>query len=565
MFYRIDRMLSPRSVLPYLLLIVLSLGFVNADAQMRSAPVPPAAGEAALSDIEIAPVVVDGVTLFYVRGVLAYPAGRRAEDIASRIRAVAADRTISTQSLRLEEGPIGTQVLAGTQFIMNVLDADARLGGIERHVLAHTCVSRIREAIETYRHDREPDVLIRHGLYALFATLMFLLILWGGRRLSLRLNDTFDKRYKEMVHGLHIQSWYFAHALKLWHTLTGVLKFLEVVIALAIAWFYVHHLLSLFPWTRGMAKSLRGVVMDPFRTIADGFVGMIPDIVFLAILGLVTWYLLKLIHLIFVSIEKGTITLSGFDAEWARPTYRLVRAIVIGFALVVAYPYIPGSHSAAFKGVSLFIGVIFSLGSTAMIGNILAGYSMVYRRTFKVGDLVKVGNHIGSVEKTGVMVTTLRTPKNEVVVVPNSMIVNGEVVNYSMLAKTQGLILHTTVGIGYETPWRQVEAMLLEAAARTPGLLQEPGPFVLQKELADFAVTYEINVHSDQPLEMFNLYSALHQNILDVFNEYGVQIMTPAYMADPAQAKVVPKEQWYLTPARPPKGGEASSPKDEAA
>ena len=183
----------------------------------------------------------------------------------------------------------------------------------------------------------------------------------------------------------------------------------------------------------------------------------------------------------------------NFDSEWALPTYKIVRLAVVAFALVVAYPYIPGSGSAAFKGVSLFIGVMFSLGSSAFIANTIAGYSITYRRAFRVGDRIQVGNVFGDVSEIRLQVTHIRTLKNEEVVVPNS-ILRQNVVNYSALARSRGLILHTTVGIGYETPWRQVEGMLLLAAERTPGLLREPPPFVLQTALGDFCVVYEINV-----------------------------------------------------------------------
>ncbi len=307
-----------------------------------------------------------------------------------------------------------------------------------------------------------------------------------------------------------------------------------------------------------LARSLLAIAIDPLRTMALGLIGLVPNLVFLAILVLVTRYLLKLIRLFFEGVAGGTVTLKEFDPEWAWPTYRLVRLLVIAFAAVVAYPYIPGSGSEAFKGVSLFIGIIFSLGSSSLIGNLIAGYSMTYRRAFRLGDLVKIGEHVGDVERMRLLVTHLRTLKNEEVVVPNSTILGAEVVNYSSMARERGLILHTTVGIGYETPWRQVEAMLLEAAARTPGLRREPAPFVLQNTLGDFCVTYEINVYCDTPRDMPVLYSELHRNILDLFNEYGVQIMTPAYEGDPDQPKVVPKEQWYASPARPPEGARES-------
>ena len=187
-----------------------------------------------------------------------------------------------------------------------------------------------------------------------------------------------------------------------------------------------------------------------------------------------------------------------------------------------------------------------------MISNVIAGYAMTYRRAFRIGDRVKINGTIGDVTEKRVMVTHLRSLKNEEVVVPNSTILNNEVVNYSTMARQQGLILHTTVGIGYEVPWRQVEAMLLMAAERTRGLLREPKPFVLQKSLADFAVNYELNAYIGDEKKIMPFYSELHKNIQDVFNEYGIQIMTPSYRADTPEPKIVPKDQWYTEPASPP-------------
>jgi small-conductance mechanosensitive channel len=254
----------------------------------------------------------------------------------------------------------------------------------------------------------------------------------------------------------------------------------------------------------------------------------------------------------FSAIERHRLTLSGFEAEWAWPTYRIVRLIVFAFTIVIAYPYIPGSDSAAFKGVSLFFGILFSLGSTSVIGNVIAGYTMTYRRAFRVGDRVHIGENMGEVTEMRLLVTHLRTTKNEEVVIPNSVILNNEVINYSTMARQQGLILHTDVSIGYEIPWRQVEAMLLMAAQRTPGLRIDTPPFVLHKSLGDFAVNYELNVYCDQVDRMMQLYTQLHRNIQDVFNEYGVQIMTPAYENDTPEPKIVPKAKWYTAPAKEP-------------
>jgi small-conductance mechanosensitive channel len=317
---------------------------------------------------------------------------------------------------------------------------------------------------------------------------------------------------------------------------------------------YLGVVLACWPWTRGMSRGLFGLVLGPLQVLGGATVAHIPHLVFLAVLFLVVRFTLRVIRLFFEAVGRGTVTLSGFEAEWSEPTYKIVRIAVVAFALVIAYPYIPGSESAAFKGVSLFVGILFSLGSSTAISNIVAGYMMTYRRAFRVGDRIKIGDTVGDVVQTRLQVTHLRTTKNEEVVIPNAQILSGEVLNYSTLSRTHGLLLHTEVGIRYETPWRQVEAMLLEAAGRTAGLGTEPRPFVLMRRLGEFAVTYELNAPCVDVKAMNQLYTALHRNILDVFNEYGVQIMTPAYEGDTESPKVVPKGEWYSAPAAPPSG-----------
>lgn len=521
--------------------------------------------EEAAPAVQTAPVVVDGYTLFSIRGLSAYPAEKRAQDIANRIKAVAANHAYSPQSLRSENVQIGTRILANNQFIMNISDSDARMEGVNRQVVAQAYISRIGEAIIEFRNDRLPETLARRSVLAVSATLALLIFLWSGHRLFKKSRSALERRYRGKIHGLHIQSFHILRAEHMWRLLTGALNIMWAVIVLIAVYADLHYGLALFPWTRGFGNSLFTLVVTPIATLGASLLNAIPGLIFLAILMAVTWYALKLIRLFFTGIETGAITFSGFDEAWARPTYRLVRVAVIAFALVVAYPYIPGSNSQAFKGITLFIGVIFSLGSTSLIGNIISGYSMAYRHLFKQGDRVKIGEYMGDVEEIKLMSTYLRTPKNELVAVPNSLIVNSEVVNYSILAQKEGLILHTTVGIGYETSWRQVEAMLLEAVERTAGLLPEPKPFVLQKELGDFAVTYEINAYTSEPRSMYQLYTLLHRNVLDVFNEFGVQIMTPAYVTDPEQVKIVPKDRWYAEPASKPLHEGAGPPEKQAA
>jgi small-conductance mechanosensitive channel len=496
-----------------------------------------------------ADVVIDGKTLFSIRGVRAHPAERRAKEIETRIEAVAGNSKIDANSLTLEDHPEGTWIMADGQRILAVLNEDASIEGISPRPLAEVYRGRIGEAIEAYRRDRRPGFLLRRALYALGATLVLLVVLRFGRRIVALLRAGFERRYRARIEGFEHKAHHIIKVKQIWQILAGLLN-LAYGLTIAVAvYVYLHYVLSLFPWTRAFANSMYQMAVDPLRTMGSGLVGIIPNLIFIGILVVVTRYGLKVIRAVFDSLGAGTMTWKGFDPEWALPTYRLVRLLVIAFAVVVAYPYIPGSESGAFKGVSLLIGVIFSLGSSSLIGNLVAGYSMTYRRAFRVGELVKIGEHIGNVEQIRLLVTHLRTKKNEEVIIPNSSILSSEVINYSSMANARGLILHTTVGIRYDVPWRQVEAMLLEAAARTEGLRRDPSPFVLQMELRDFSVTYEINVFCDKPHSMLAFKTALHRNILDVFNEYGIQVMVPAYEGDPDQPKIVPKERWYAAPA----------------
>ena len=497
-----------------------------------------------------APVVLDGYTLFQVRGARSYPAERRAGEIADRIARVAADRSVPVDSLIVRETPVASLVVAEDRLLLGVLDADAELEGINRQVVAEAFRRRIGEAIRQFRHEREPQVLWNGAARALAATVALAIVLWLGVRARRRIYALLERRYRRRLHDLQVSSIPLVRAEQLWR-MTNRMFTASTVLLAATAWYlYLQYVLVLFPWTRALGYGLTAMLLRPVSTIAAGILHYVPNLIFLVVLAIAIRWLLAFVHVIFRQLGDGSLTMAGFDPEWAVPTERLARLLVFGFALVVAYPYIPGSGSEAFKGLSIMFGVLFSIGSSSVIGNLVAGQSLAYRRAFRVGDRIRVGEYVGEVTKTSLLTTFVRSAKNEQIVIPNSVVLNTEVINFSTLARAGGVIVHTSVGIGYETPWRQVEAMLLEAAARTPGLLQDPKPFVLQRGLGDFAVTYEINAYTGDALAMLRLTSELHRNILDIFNEYGVQIMTPAYEGDPEQPKVVPREQWFTAPAR---------------
>ena len=543
-----------------ILLLLAAIAIVTCSgtvlAQSESAESKDASFIASERQVVTAPVVIDGRVLFRLRGVTAFPAADRAAAIAQRIRAVAEDGAIPPSALRLVANEHWTEIVAGENKIMGVFDADAaaEAPGLSRQALAQIYLKNVSSALQQYRAEREPAELARNAFCIAGWTFLLLLVefaMFGSlRRLTVRIGQRYDSAIEQIETG----TFRLIRAESIWVAMRFATRLFALVGALAIFYLYLHIALDYLPWTRALSSDLRALTVVPLLMLARESVAAIPRLLVIVVIVAIARYVIRLARFFFSAIESGAITFTGFEAEWSKPTYNLVRMSIIGFAAMVCYPYIPGSRSEAFKGITIFVGVLFSLGSSSLLANIIAGYTMAYRRAFHVGDRIKVGDLIGDVTQIGLMVTHMRSVKNEELVVPNSLILNSNVINYASLSRKQGLILHTAVGIGYETPWRQVEAMLLMAAERTPGLLREPAPFVLQLSLKDFAVTYEINVYCDLPSEMDRLYAQLHRSVLDVFNEYGVQIMTPAYIADPAEPKVVPQEQWFAKPA------EASAP-----
>jgi small-conductance mechanosensitive channel len=493
---------------------------------------------------KVAPVMVDGNVLFYVPGSTSYPATERAGVISRRILKAASDHSVPADSVRIITEEDQLKIYAGKEFIMLVSSMDAEAEKMDRLLLARWIQQKTKTAIVSYRHERTGPILLRKSLYALGAALLLavtmFLLLWLVRRL----NKGLEARIRSRIDSMDDKSFHLIRSAHLWKVIGIVFRTLKIGVIVLVIAVFLQYILSLFQVTKGIAAYTLSLFLNPIISFGKAIVSFLPSLAFLIIIYLVTRYLLKLMRLLFTGIHEGGIKIRNFDEEWSLPTFRIMRIIIIVFALVIAYPYIPGSETSAFKGLSVFFGVLLSLGSSSFISNIIAGYSMTYRGAFKNGDMIKVDDHIGFVEEQRLLVTRLRSKKNEEISIPNSVLLNSNIINYSKRATDLGLILHTTVGIGYETPWRLVDAMLKEAADRTEGLLKQPAPFVLKLSLDDFAVTYQINAYCSDASKMLSYYSLLHENILDLFNENNVQIMTPAYEGDPEIPKVVPKEEW---------------------
>ena len=503
-------------------------------------------------DVMVAPVVVDGKTLFRVRGISSYPAAVRADKIRDRIIAIARNPAVAPDSGRLETREDEVALLYGDEEVLALVKADAELENARLDTVAGRALERVYVAIREYRDDRSPETLRRNTAILAGITLAAGILLWAIVWLFRRLILVVEQRVKRQIEHLEQASHRLLDARQIWGWVGGILRAARALSIFAIVVLWLQTALGLYPWTRPVATQVFMLVLGPLKDMGAGLLASLPDLAFLGVLFVVVRFSLRIVRTFFVRVDRGWIRLATFERELAMPTYRIVRLLIILFSLVVAYPYIPGSDSEAFKGLSIFFGVVLSIGSSSFIANIIAGYSLTYRRAFRAGDRIRVGELEGTVVEMSTLNTRIRSPKNEEINIPNSIVLGSAIVNYTTFERDQGLILHTEVGIGYDVAWRQVEAMLLAAAARTEGLKKEPKPFVLHKSLGDFTAVYQLNAYCQDSSRMNRVYSALHAHIQDVFNEYGVQIMSPNYVADPPEPKVVAPQQWYPAPAEPP-------------
>jgi small-conductance mechanosensitive channel len=450
----------------------------------------------------------------------------------------------------LHKDPVGTVVMNDGHIAFTITTAD--LDPLSEQTMADAsgdAVKTLTLALQEAREVHSAPMLLRATARMVIATGLFAAILWAIRRLYRwllgRLKIVLRPRLERLAG---------AGSVYLTEIVAVALRFFIGLIAWAAALFatdlWLTYWLHLFPYTRPWGETLRGQVFSGLATFGRTALQAMPNLLIILFIFFFTRILTQLVRRFFYIVEKGQIRVSETFAETARPTNRIIVAALWLFAVVAAYPYIPGSGTEAFKGVSLFVGLLVSLGSTSVVGQAAGGLILMYSRTLKPGDYVRVGDTEGTVLSLGMLSTKIRTLKNEEVSIPNGVMIGTTTKNYTRLAKEEGVILFTSVTIGYDVPWRQVHAMLLRAADRTEGLRKEPVPFVLQIALSDFYVEYQLNAHIQRPENRIPVLAALHANIQDTFNEFGIQIMSPHYLGDPAKAKVVPKEQWYPAPAR---------------
>jgi small-conductance mechanosensitive channel len=521
--------------------LALLLGYGLAVAQQqrpspgatRPAPAKPKpAQEVPVSPPEEGTVVLHGRELFRVRANLGiYSAQERARDISERLSQLSQSPEEELPPLRTVERDGVTMIMAGETELMGVTDGDARAAGVGRDAYAQQLVAILAEPLTEFKKEFSWRALVQGTAYAALATL-FLYVYFILTRRGLRwIIRWIEEQQDQRLRTIRFQKTELLSALRIARLLMLSARLVWIFLLLFALYVYLPIVFRFFPYTRQISDQIIEYTLTPVRVLWGMFLVEIPNLFFLLVIGTIAHYTIRLARFLFHEVAEERIAFSGFYPDWALPTFKIVRVLIVTFALIIAYPYIPGSDSDAFKGVSLFFGLLFSLGSTVIVSNIVSGVILTYTRAFVIGDRVKIGETTGDVIEKTLLVTRVRTTKNVDVSIPNSMLISSQIVNYSTVSKDKGLILHTTVTIGYDAPWRQVHDLLIQAALDTPDVLENPRPFVLQSSLDDFYVSYELNAYTNAALRMAATYSKLHANIQDRFNEAGVEIMSPHYRA----------------------------------
>ncbi len=538
-----------------LLSIILVAGAPAASQAQGPAPLPPqtpstgTAERAATGQADSAVLAVRGRRIVVFRTALgALSSAERAAAAASRIEVLVRDGTRDSVSARAI--PEGVLISAGARNVFTITPADVdTLHGESLPRLATGAAASLRSVLADAREAGSLAHILTAAAFAILATAVFLVLLrllrFARRALFARLPAAAGARLRApSVGGFTL--------IAPENLLLFARRLVDLVawaIGLFVAYLWLAFVLTRFPYTRPWGEALGAYLTTTVARLALSALSSVPGLFTVVLIVVATRWISRLISSFFDAVEAATVDVPWVHPETANPTKRIAVALLWLFAIVVAYPYLPGSGSDVFKGVSVFAGLVLSLGSSGVVNQAMSGLVLMYSRAFRPGDYVRIGETEGVVATLGMLSTKVRTTKREHVTLPNAVVAGASVKNYSRAGVDAGLLLYTSVTIGYDTPWRQVEALLVMAARRTDGLRRELAPFVLKTGLGDFYVEYQLNAALERPEERVRVLDQLHGHVLDCFNEYGVQITSPHYVKDPANEKVVPRERWHSAPA----------------
>jgi small-conductance mechanosensitive channel len=538
----------------FCLLTSLSLGLLNSQAHAGQTPQEAVRDPALIEAVR----AEDAVLLTYANRpittlrarILANLPAERAEVARALLDELVKSRTTGPISTRFEQGIAFIRV--GNRDVLTLVPADVNpLSGDTLERKAAGAASALEKALTEAAELGRPRHLFFAALRSIGGSLVFGVAVVGllrlRRRITTRLLPETERRLERLLPGEFASG----RSSRLDRAARRAVTALSGVGLLILAYWWISFVLRQFPYTRPWGESLRGYLFDLFSRLGLSIVHAIPGLFTAAIILFITRVLVHASNTFFENVERRSVSVSWVHSDTANATRILVSALLWLLGLVLAYPYLPGSNTDAFKGVSVFIGLIVSLGSSGIVNQIMSGLTLTYARALRPGDIIRIGDVEGMVTALNIFSVKVRTFHGEEVTVPNSVVISQPTTNFTKLAPAGGALLGTSVTIGYDRPWRQVRALLMLAAERTTNVRKDPPPRVLKESLDDSYVRYRLVVCLDDPLDRRPTLDRLHSNILDAFNEYGVQITSPNYEGDPEKAKVVPRDQWHEAPAQP--------------
>ncbi|MFD2203471.1 mechanosensitive ion channel family protein [Shivajiella indica] len=471
-------------------------------------------------------------TLFYVHSKIgSFSPEERALHIGNRIKDLYEKDDFKLEYFQVVKSDLTVDVVYGDLILVGVTHMDAEINGKSQEEIAERLKLFIYNYIKEVKEKRKISNYIWRGLLGLLVVAIAVLIFHFINKLFIRFRKRVETSQLKWLHDLKYRDYTFLNIKQELELILIFLKIAKWAVFIILGYIALSLFFSIFILTQDWSEVLFDLIWSPFKFIFISIWEFLPNLITILAIILVMRYFIKFIRYIFSEIELGKLKISGFHQDWAMPTFGIIRLLLLAFTIILIFPYLPGSESGIFRGVSVFIGILFSLGSSSAIANLIAGLVITYMRPFKIGDRIKIGDNMGIVIDKTVLVTKLKTLKNEEITIPNSTVLLGNTVNYSTFAAEDGVMVHTTVTIGYDVPWRDMHNALIEAAMRTGGINKHPKPFVLQTALEDFYVAYQILGYTHLTDKWGIVQSELHQNIQDVCNEKGIEIMSPHYRA----------------------------------
>jgi small-conductance mechanosensitive channel len=473
-----------------------------------------------------------GDTLFIIYNRLgSFSANERADAITNRLKVLEGDYTFEPKNLKVIDAETTADIVSGEKIIVSVSENDALWNDTSSNALAKYYKSILFANFEKHKQATSFSTLIKEiGLAILVLILLYTILYYTGKLFTWTASKI-EFSEEKVIKGIKLKNYTLFDASRQVKALLVANKIVKWFVILLLIYLALPILFGIFPWTKNFAEILFGYILNPLKKITSGIWNYLPNLITIIVIIVFFRYVMKGIHFLKGEIENENLKFPGFYPDWANPTFQIVRVLVYAFMVVVIFPYLPGSESPIFKGVSVFLGFLFTFGSAGSLANVIAGLVLTYMRLFKIGDRVKIGDVIGDVIEKSLLVTRVRTIKNEIISIPNSTVMSSHTINYSSDTVDKGLIVHTTITIGYDVPWKKIHEALLQAASRTEMILKDPKPFVLQTSLEDFYVAYQINGYTKEANKQALIYSNLHANIQDCCNEAGIEILSPHYRA----------------------------------